>query len=276
MSKIYVPLSDTEKILEYSNEGVDSGIILPVGVDTERIELNVGALEKLGRLAGAKQLQLLTVAGERKPIEFTGGVQQDGSIVSMGGLRKPKRSYSTFDYVDIEHPLRTLFSEDSATPHPGFDQSPEVPQIYKADKLALYISKLSIEESIKDNQDTYERGIVDEKAWARYLDVSIKQGVSEAAFTRYCHSGGYGLFHTVSELAGKYLAVSLTLDRHTVGMFLWGGTGILRRTLQLNRVIKGEEPARNFNWSLFNGVRVDRAAITAVRSRISKTVRYRA
>ncbi len=271
---MYLPLSDPEAIYERSGQDVVSHMALPVGVDLERIELNVTRLASLCRLAGAKQLYLVTHdggdAGATMDHMNIGG-NQGGAATLSGAIKVPKRQLATCVYDDADHPLHTFID---GTPREWEEDDYHTPQIYKAGRLALYLDRQAMQHEIRDREHKYERGLADAKGWGTTLNTAIQSGFRQAAMDRYMpHEPGGVLL-----LAGGVFVRCLELDE-LYSMHRFAFTAMVftyhlpRRLTHLYRVRNGEQKPSDFNWSVFSIYRADRAVVSIARASTSRFVR---
>lgn len=93
MDQKWIPFSERERLLEVSEGAVVNHLALPVGVDEDRLQVNPERIERLGRLAGAKQTHLILYdrGSDQDDFSFDGETQSDGTLI-MTGLQQKRRN----------------------------------------------------------------------------------------------------------------------------------------------------------------------------------------
>lgn len=267
--KKYLPLSDPETIYEASGESVVPHIVLPVGVDTERIVLNVPRLKRLARMAGTNELHLVTADESMfDKVNYDVEAQEGGTALLTGLPSLPKKDYTRYSYDDRDHPLR-LGALGGGWPEDKWRE--RIDQMYKTGQLAVYLNRRAIQDDISAGG----KSIVDAQAWGKGINRAIKRGITEAAVGRYAPESGEWTRFSLNVMP-KAIAVSDLMIGNYYFPAVYGILGTLRRTMQLRLVTSGQQPASAYNWSAFGIHRVDRLAATAVLARSATLVKTRA
>lgn len=277
--KAWIPLSEPEELLELSNGAVVNHLALPVGLEADRIELHPGRIERLGRLAGAKQIHL-QLFDRSAAAEFDAHdvhVSEGGVAVASGLRQKDKKPKADISFDDNGHPYQDLISLVDSVHSNDTERSNRLTQlfqIYKADSVGFYIPRSGAEQRVKDYRKN-QRGLLDEPAWASVLNKEIKDAAITAATLRYLTSSRFrNFFDPLSELLLKTWVITDLID----GNYVWPAiilTGSnLRRAGQFYRVTSKQAELRDFNPSIFNDLRIDRIAATAIVAKLGKVARY--
>lgn len=267
----FMPIAERDRIEEITDGELNLHLNLPIGVDTERILVNVPRLHRLGRLAGATELSVVTADDHRPGFELNATdvrMQADGSATLVGLPKRPKKHYAAHEYDDSDNPMRMY----AGLAPIGDDQKYlwlQNRQMYKGGPLAIYLNKSQIESDIRAN-DSYSQGLVDVNGWSRGLNRAAKAGLIGAVADRYLPSDISGFMALGRGLAFPVFGVQEYLEgNYRLPVALLGITA-LRRAAQLYRLTSREMPPRDFNPSIFTGYRIDRAAITAATAKTGK------
>lgn len=273
----HIPLSNPEAIYDSSKGAVVSNLVLPVGVDTERILMNVPKVSRLSRWAGSEAVHLVTHEADRSDIDtFDAQIQSDGSALMAGFSRKPKRVFSSWVYDEEENPMSDTIAGISVEEFYGDDEDAirRRMSIYKAGRMALYLDRRAMQDEVRDN-DRLEKGMVDPRGWAGVLDKAVKRGFVDSAIDRYTLGAGRTSLELTGDIALKYLVIEGLVTGNYFFPAVVGIPAYLRRATQLHRVITEQTPPGSFNWSLFNDLRVDRAVATAITAKTGRVFKYR-
>jgi hypothetical protein len=268
----FFPIADPDLIAERTDGAIQLGLHLPVGVDLEQIEVNPHRLTKLTQWAGAQTLHLATETEADRMANFIVNLHADGSATMSGTAHVPKQPTVTGAYDDSDHPMRMAGLLGARTPVEDETFKETYDQMYKASELRLFVDKTAIQNRLNAN-DRYTRGMVDEKGWAKELDKAARSGFTLAARNRYLPASDEKPEAALDVFNKGMTAYWLTQGKWIAGTII--GVNTIHRLLQVHRVITKEEPASNFNWSIFTAFRYDRAIAATVAANTTHTFRVK-
>ena len=149
-----VPLPE---VAEYTEDILFENLHLPVGFDEERLLVNLRAMEYVRKIGILDLVDVQSFRPERENYDAQTSVASSGGAAMLIGVGKRQLGKLT----------QNEYTKD--------------PDSFRLD-VDLRINTTEIEARIKDNEDKYEQGLVDPKAWAKYLNKSLKSGLTEAVY----------------------------------------------------------------------------------------------
>lgn len=154
----FVPIHEVN---EHSDIITIGELGLPVGMDTDRLLLNVSGLERIATLGQIGELTIRSYRGDKTEYSLgIGGISSDGSASASRAVTINKAELSkTEGSIDKEYP-------------PGF----------RWVKSEVAINNAEIEEQIKNDGDKWDLGVYDPIARAKYMNKALKNGLKEATF----------------------------------------------------------------------------------------------
>lgn len=172
MKNKFKPLSH----IEPEQDGVAfSKLHLPVGLDEERILINVGTIKKIARIAGFGLVELSGYNGEHGSFSvMASGVNTDGSV-SLSAARKKQKAPYTGQIIVGSDKEETSSLEDYPT-RSSQDYFNYPPVTIEANLTAR--SELL-------EKDKYQLGQFDVNGHVDFLQETLASGLSAAALKRY-------------------------------------------------------------------------------------------
>ncbi|MDQ2973761.1 MAG: hypothetical protein M3Q79_04800, partial [bacterium] len=260
-----VSLADPEVVYEQSGGALVNHLNLPIGLDLDRIQVDVSRAERLTRWAGALQLVLASadLGGDRPhnyDIESVGG----GMASAKGFKKRPDEITNKNHYIDDNNPVRRepLTGVDlplSETPN-------SILAAYKADSVVLYLDTRALTTKVAESKQA-KRGPLDEKVWATTLDKQVRGGLLNSANARYINERYFsGLASPVMSLVWyEDIYHFATTGEHPVVAGLAVGLKGMQMMIGTHRVRNGEARMRDHNWTtqIFTLARTDRLIATA-------------
>lgn len=159
MSKIpgFVPLPEVNKYTEAIHVGE---LGLPVGFDTERLELHIGRTARLARLGDIEHTSISGFRGGTTDYSFgVGGISNDGIGTAVRNIAVAKTKLTEVDIESSKGPLN-----------------------YRWGHAEVRVNNAEIEERLKAQTDKWELGVFDPKGRAKLMDKAIRHGLCDAAY----------------------------------------------------------------------------------------------
>ncbi|MCA9350647.1 hypothetical protein KC874_03060 [Candidatus Saccharibacteria bacterium] len=172
MKNKFKPLSH----IEPEQDGVAfSKLHLPVGLDEERILINVGTIKKIARIAGFGLVELSGYNGEHGSFSvMASGVNTDGSV-SLSAARKTQKAPYTGQIIVGSDKEETSSLEDYPT---------RSSQDYFNYPPVTIEANLTARSELLEN-DKYQLGQFDVNGHVDFLQETLASGLSAAALKRY-------------------------------------------------------------------------------------------
>jgi len=154
----YIPV---QNVNDFSDTVAFGELGLPVGMDADRLVVNLDRLEQIAKLG---QIGHLTVRGFRgNTTDYAYGV----SGMSADGIGTATRSIA----------VTKANIADADT-----ERKDDLPNGYRWADATVKINNAEIEERIKNDGDRWDMGLIDPYARAKYMNSALKKGVRTATY----------------------------------------------------------------------------------------------
>ncbi len=159
MSKLprFVPLTEVH---EYTDAIKIGELGLPVGLDIDRLELNVKSAVKTARLGNIGELILSGGRGDKSEHSFSvSGADNSGTATA--------HAVSTVSKASLHK-----YTNSSSSKYPSG---------YNWKRVGIEINNSEVEERIRHDGDKWDLGLYDVNARAKYMNMALKKGLAEAS-----------------------------------------------------------------------------------------------
>ena len=250
----YVPLPE---VGEHTDQIKIGELGLPVGLDTERLLLNLPRTLLIAKLGDIGHLTIRGFRGEVTEEGFgIGGISGDGTGTATKSITiaKAKASQSEVEGGDHEN----ISFKDN----------------YLWKDATVKINNAEIEQRIRSDGDKWERGPYDVKARAKYMNDSLRRGLASAALESILGENPLRTLE-LSSLKSTFLVsmYSLGLGPEAALLFfisIHSVENCIEQVVMKNKMGRDLPPRQ---ISLFNRRHYDRLVLTSLLNRSSRLIK---
>jgi|GEM_PF-4284198 len=243
----FVPLPD---LRQHTDSVTFGNLGLPVGFDQEQLLVNVRGIERIQSVARLGHISVVGMSGEVSQRSYSvGSIQADGST-TLGAVKKREKEPLSHISVKFPDPSLTIVGDP---------------------RVIIRVNKEEIKQRTLEKPKEYERGPLDAGTRAKYLNRSLKEGLSSASkkanvdlFKIALGSAAYTIMNTILWAYGSSTEGILT-GSAVASPVVMNAIILISGALSYSRNGKdfdGDDPMKHwrlYRQSMFVGAAFDRA-----------------